>query len=53
MYIIGWSSNALKRKVTPLRASQSLSDIFPCAGHEACYIKGQTLRGNRFARIGS
>ena len=44
--------NARKREVRPLRASQSLSETFPCTGYKAFYIKGKALRGNRVARIG-
>ena len=35
-----------KRKVKPLRASQSLSETFPCAGYQAFSPKGTTLGGS-------
>ena len=43
--------NERKHNITPLRASQSLSETSPCTGYKACYVKGATLRGNRVARI--
>ena len=46
--------NERKRKVKPLRASQSLSETFPCVvgNCTAFYLKGEALRGNRVARVG-
>ena len=44
--------HARKRKTKPLRASQSLSETFPCTGHNTFSLKGTTLRGNHVARIG-
>ena len=41
------------RKVTPLRASQSLSETFPCTGYKTFYLKGKALRGNRCAQWNS
>ena len=43
--------NARERRVTPLGASQSLSEIFPGTGYKAFSLKGTALRGNRIARI--
>ena len=50
----GWLlyARARKRKVKPLRASKSLSETFPCTGHETFSLKGKALRGNRVTRIG-
>ena len=42
-------SNARKRKVKPLKASQSLSVTFPCAGHKAFSIKNNSERESRCA----
>ena len=44
--------NTCKRKVTPLRASQGLSETFPCTGYKASSLEGEALRGSRVARIG-
>ena len=41
-----------KCKVKPIRASQSLSETFPCTGYMAFDIEGKDLRGNHVARIG-
>ena len=42
---IGERLDARKCKVTPLRASQSLSETFPGTGYKACPLKGTSLRG--------
>ena len=42
---------ARKREVKPLRASQSLSETFPCTGSKAFSLQGKALRGNRATRI--
>ena len=49
---LGWRFNARKRRVKPLRASQSLSETFSCTGYKAFSLKGKVLRGNRVARVG-
>ena len=49
---LGWRFKARKRKVKPLRASQSLSETFPSTGYKAVSLKGTTLRGKRVARVG-
>ena len=41
-----------RRKVRPLRASQSLSETFPCTGYKAFSLEGKALRENRVERIG-
>ena len=42
-----------KRKITPLRASQSLSETFPCTDYKTFSPKGKALRWNGVARIGT
>ena len=49
MYIMHY----IKREVKPLRASQSLSEAFPCTGYKAFSLKGKTMRGNHVARTGN
>ena len=44
--------NARKRNETPLRASQSLSETFPCAAHKALYIKEKLSEGITLRALG-
>ena len=45
-------NDARKRKVKPLRASQSLSETFPCTGCKVLPLEGEAPKENRVARIG-
>ena len=49
----GWRLNARRRKVKPLKASQSLSEAFPCTGYKVLDLEGKALTGNRVAHTGS
>ena len=40
-FFIGWRFNVRERKVKPLRASQSLSETFPCTGYKMFILKEQ------------
>ena len=50
--LFGRRFHARKRRVKPLRASQSLPETFPGTGYKAFYLKITTMRGNRIACIG-
>ena len=46
------SSQARKHIAKPLRASQSLSETFPCTGYKSLSPRGEALRGDHLARSG-